>query len=268
MKKVNLHILEHCNFHCAGCFAHFDSKKAKDYDFWKQVLDNLKYSGLVDAINFAGGEPLIHKHFSKLVEYAKQLNFKVSVVTNGYFINEKWLDNNAQNLDCIGIYMDSLNDKITIQLGRCTNKNEIFNLQKLQKVCEYIYAKNLDTKIKLNTVVSRLNYNEKFTDKIKNLDISRWKIMKLKVFDNGKFNNRDLSINNEQFNYFLENNPHKNAVAESSMVNSYLMVDANGNLVDNASDNYKTIGNVYAEKFETLYKKYNTFNHNLYAERY
>ena len=122
--------------------------------------------------------------------------------------------------------------------------------------------------INLNTVVNRLNYNEKFTNKIKNLDISRWKIMKLKVFDNGKFNNRDLSINNEQFNYFLENNPHKNAVAESSMVNSYLMVDANGNLVDNASDNYKTIGNVYAEKFETLYKKYNIFNHNLYAERY
>lgn len=268
MKKVNLHILERCNFHCVGCFAHFKSKGTKGFDFWVQVLDNLKSSNMVSAVNFAGGEPLLHEKLSKLIKYSKKLEFKVSVITNGFYVNQKWLDENAGYLDCLGFSLDSLDEGTSIALGRCTRAKEVFGADRLAKVCEYIRANGFKTKIKINTVVSRKNYREKFVHKIADLEIDRWKILKLKVFDNGKHCNSMLAINDEEFEYFVQNNQYKNAVVEKSMVNSYLMVDANGNLVDNSNYDYKVVGSAFDESFEELYSRYEGFDSKLYAERY
>ena len=116
--------------------------------------------------------------------------------------------------------------------------------------------------------MSRKNYREKFVHKIADLEIDRWKLLKLKVFDNGKHCNSMLAINDEEFEYFVQNNQYKNAVAEKSMVNSYLMVDANGNLVDNSAYDYKVVGSAFDESFEELYSRYEGFDSKLYAERY
>lgn len=268
MKKVNLHILERCNFHCKGCFAHFENEKTKDFYFWKQVLDNLKSSNMVSAVNFAGGEPLLHRGLAELIKYARGLGFKVSVITNGFYVNQKWLDENVDYLDCLGFSLDSLDESTSIALGRCTRANEVFGADRLAKVCEYIRANGFKTKIKINTVVSRKNYREKFVHKIADLEIDRWKLLKLKVFDNGKHCNSMLDINDEEFEYFVENNQYKNAVVEKSMVNSYLMVDANGNLVDNSDYDYKVVGSAFDESFEGLYSRYEGFDSKLYTQRY
>ena len=52
------------------------------------------------------------------------------------------------------------------------------------------------------------------------------------------------------------------------MVNSYLMVNANGNLVDNSDYDYKVVGSAFDESFEELYSRYEGFDSKLYAERY
>ena len=70
MYKVNLHITQKCNYSCKYCFAHFENSNDLEIDDWKEIIDNLKSSNLINEINFAGGEPVLYKDFSKLVEYA------------------------------------------------------------------------------------------------------------------------------------------------------------------------------------------------------
>ena len=83
MFKVNLHLLEGCNFHCRTCFAHFDSRRTLSVMEWKHIIDNLYKSGKVNAINFAGGEPMLYAHLGELIKYVYSLNMKVSIITNG-----------------------------------------------------------------------------------------------------------------------------------------------------------------------------------------
>ena len=81
--KINLHITQKCNYACKYCFAHFDNHDDLTLDQWKHIIDNLKASGLVDAINFAGGEPVLYRDFPALVNYAYDQGFKLSIITNG-----------------------------------------------------------------------------------------------------------------------------------------------------------------------------------------
>ena len=78
--KINLHITERCNFKCKYCFAIFNRKKDLPLESWKKIIDDLKADGRISAINFAGGEPVLYKNFPELIDYAKNLDFKLSII--------------------------------------------------------------------------------------------------------------------------------------------------------------------------------------------
>lgn len=58
-----------------------------------------------------------------------------------------------------------------------------------------------------------------------------------------------------------------NAVFEESLVNSYIMIDASGALVDNSGDSYTKLIDVTSEDFEEGFKKLN-LDKTLYFSRY
>ena len=126
MFKVNLHLLEGCNFHCRTCFAHFDSRRTLNVEEWKHIIDNLYNSGKVNAINFAGGEPMLYVYLGELIKYAYGLNMKVSIITNGSLMTNKWLSKYAQYIDMIGFSIDSFDKNNSIKMGRCSCKNQVF----------------------------------------------------------------------------------------------------------------------------------------------
>ena len=70
--KVNLHICEHCNYHCLHCFAKFGCTKILDDENWKKIADNIISSGSVREINIAGGEPLLHPQMIDIVDYIQR----------------------------------------------------------------------------------------------------------------------------------------------------------------------------------------------------
>lgn len=66
--KVNLHVLEACNFRCFHCFSRFGSNKIMALEDWKKIVDNCMESQVVSEFNIAGGEPLLYKDLIGLVK--------------------------------------------------------------------------------------------------------------------------------------------------------------------------------------------------------
>lgn len=282
--KVNLHLLEPCNYKCKHCFAHFDNHNILPVNVWKHIVDNCSNAIFTHEFNIAGGEPLLYKDLDELILYIKYIGADVSIITNGFLMNETWIKKNAPLLSTIGFSIDSFIPETLLKMGRKTNKNEYLSKERFIELVHLIKKYNPKCKIKVNSVITSLNYTENLIDVLKPLNINRWKILKMKVFKNQEFDNSNISITDSEYNYFLEsnllkinktnknlekeiNNNLKFAVIEDTLKNTYIMIDANGNLVDNSNDNYKIIINAISENFLDGFEKLN-LNKELYFARY
>ena len=210
--KVNLHITERCNFRCKYCFAYFNRRTDLPLESWKKVIDDLKAYGNISAINFAGGEPVLYKNFPELIDYAKNLGFKVSIISNGsLLLDEKFTPLNIfSKLDTLGISVDTFNEKILIELGCCDGNLHVLSEEKFLKIIERAKSVNPAIKIKINTVVCQINKNEQLTEIANRVEINRWKFLNMKLFETENFSNRHLLVSDEEFQRFIERNPLKN----------------------------------------------------------
>jgi radical SAM protein with 4Fe4S-binding SPASM domain len=66
-------------------------EKELTFEEIKGVIDQLREMK-VFSINFGGGEPLLRKDFVDIVKYASDLNFGIILSTNGYLVNDDFLD--------------------------------------------------------------------------------------------------------------------------------------------------------------------------------
>jgi len=55
-----------------------------------------------------GGEPLLSKNIQMFIDYLFEINLEVSLITNGYYLDEKFISKNKNKLSMIGISIDSL----------------------------------------------------------------------------------------------------------------------------------------------------------------
>lgn len=269
--KVNLHITQKCNYACKYCFAHFDHHNDLSVDQWKHIIDNLKASGLVDAINFAGGEPVLYKGFTELVNYAYDQGFKLSIITNGsLMLNPKLMPPELfAKFDTLGISVDSINPKTLVALGACNKSHEVLSYDKLSSLIAIARSANPAIRIKLNTVITNLNADEDLTIIGKELDIARWKMLRMKLFIHEGFNNASLLATQDDFNGFVNRHAEvsRDIVPENDLTRSYIMVDNQGRLLDDETEEYKVVGNLLTEDFTTVFDRY-AFDEATYASRY
>lgn len=128
---------------------------------------------------------------------------------------------------------------------------------------------NPDIKIKLNTVVSKLNKDELLPHVENDLPINRWKFLKIKAFNDGRFSNTDLLITDEYFDTFVARNARTrgDVILEKTLTRSYIMVDSQGNLVDDVGLSYNVVGNLLTEDFTDVFQRYE-LNEDSYRQRY
>lgn len=93
--KVNVHVTEKCNFHCRQCYAKFEEHLVPTTEEWMRIIDNCHASGIVNAYNFAGGEPLLYKGLNKLIKYAYSKGAAVSDMEYQEFVNRNTSTLNA-----------------------------------------------------------------------------------------------------------------------------------------------------------------------------
>lgn len=253
--KINLHILEACNFRCRQCFSKFGTEKLLPVEDWKKIIDNCIAGADVAEFNIAGGEPMLYPGLVELVQYIRDKGVKVSLITNGSLMDEEWIKSCAGMYETIGFSVDSINNETNRKIGRCDRNGKTIPAGRIVELCGLIRKYAPGCRIKINTVVSALNKDEAMSDFIDEIAADRWKILRMKPFQYGSFSNLDIQVSDEEFEEFVERNREKNrekdkedgkeagvetarreVVVEPDMKASYVLIDSNGCLLDNAVD--------------------------------
>lgn len=232
-ETVSFHIVKPCNMSCKFCYATFDDMKLRGQISIADVSNILKK--LADAgvkkITFAGGEPLLYRELSVAIGTAKSYGMTTSIISNGYLIDEEFLQHHVNILDWIGISIDSLNPETNKKIGRIS-QHEINYIDLVHRIKRYGY------KLKINTVVNAYNHHESMHNFIHLTNPSRWKIfdtLRVKGQNDAQF--EEIKTPPGAFEEFIDRHQHPSMVVENNeaMTGSYLLIDPQGRLFENSS---------------------------------
>jgi radical S-adenosyl methionine domain-containing protein 2 len=245
--SINYHLWKPCNASCKFCFASFEDTKeylpkghlSKEESF--ELIDEIILAGF-DKITFVGGEPTLCPWLPELIKKAKLGGLTTMLTTNGFLLDDNYLNKLNNYLDWIALSIDSLHRTTNLKTGRYTQNiipDETFYKNIIKKI------KNHGFRLKINTVVSKLNYSENLSKFIFDIYPERWKVFQvLPIKKQNDKNILDFKINTLQFNLFKHNHQRLlgiDVVFENNeaMVESYLMIDPAGRFIDNSNQIYK-----------------------------
>lgn len=229
---VNFHFASFCNMKCKYCFV----EKAGSYSLeeYFQVIEKL--AKFFSRINFVGGEPTTSPYLIPLVRKAKSVGLECSMVTNGFELihHENKYQELFTLLSSIGISVDSLDDKTNNKIGRKCG-HHIISRNEYEKLCKTIKAHGI--KLKINTVVSKLNLDEDFSKFYKSINPDRIKLFQvLKPNNQLKQNYDDLLVSQEEFTQFIKKqSANVQIVVENNdaMTNAYYILNSECQFLDN-----------------------------------
>jgi len=251
---INWHLTEACNFSCRYCYAHWERHESvkdlirQDYQI-HQLLSELReffnpsnsrnplaweLAWSSTRLNIAGGEPLLFPSVvEETVKSARRVGLRASLITNGSLLTERIARRIGAGLEILGISIDSAQSFSNRLIGRVDSHGEFLDLERLRKAVVAIRDRNPAIRIKLNTVVNRVNWEDDFSDIISLIQPDKWKILRvLPVTD------RSMTVTNEQFECFVDRHrKYRNiSVVEDNqdMVESYLMLDPQGRFFQNS----------------------------------
>jgi len=263
---LNLHLLEQCNYRCGFCFSHFGSPKTQSFSAWKRIIDNVLGYPYVSRINLAGGEPLLLPWLQELANYIRGKGAEVSLITNGSLLPQKADVLRSGAFSMIGLSIDSFSESTLVKMGRCSDNGIPLSYEQCRQLCAFV--KKSDLELKINTVVTKLNFDDEFSP-MKKIAPKRWKILRMQTFKTDNFDNSRLAISDEEYGVFCKRQEALGIpfVPEDSMRNSYVFVDPDGNLIDNAEGKYTPVGNLQKEDFLQCFRRL-PLNWELYNSRY
>lgn len=253
---INLHLTNRCNMNCLFCFGKFKQSDSElSYNNWLKIIE-LIYNDVKHIpnrrLNFAGGEPLLLHYVSDLLDYAKKLGFKTSIITNGSLLSENFLNKNANVLDVVGISIDSLDYHTNVKSGRRLGKAPLSEEDYI-KLCQLVKTYNI--KLKVNTVVHKFNYNKSLAKLLDNVTVDRYKILRMVNISNENNGSEFLLPSDEEFNTFVNEHKRFNPVIEDSgdMIASYIFISPNGDLMDNSCNQFKYDNNILEKGFKDAF---------------
>lgn len=115
IKKLRVSLTDKCNLRCHYCMPvdqiFMDESKYLPVDELVEIVSELKSMGL-EEVRLTGGEPLMRKSFSQIVNELGKLNLKkIGLTTNGIYL-DKYLDVLKSNrVFFLNISLDSLNEE-------------------------------------------------------------------------------------------------------------------------------------------------------------
>jgi radical S-adenosyl methionine domain-containing protein 2 len=231
---INFHLYKPCNYRCRFCFATFRELRGQlDREQAQALLRALRAAG-GEKLNFAGGEPTLHPHIGALVAEARRLGFVTSIITNGARL-PALLAAHAGDLDWVGLSVDSADEAVQARLGRGAGGHVARSLELAAAV------RAGGPRLKLNTVVTALNWQEDMREYVRKFRPERWKVFQvLPVVGQNDGSVDDLLITATQFAAFVERHAPLATeglapVAEdnAAMTDSYAMVDPLGRFYGN-----------------------------------
>ena len=250
-------ITTRCNQKCAYCHG-FRNIPELSFEENKEVLMKLIRAG-VNYITFSGGEALLYPNIVDLLKIARQYGVKSKLITNGSLIaNNEKMREVLDYLDTITLSLDTINDDINEQMGRGRN-----HFTEIKEVLDIL--KDKDIRIKINTVVTKLNINyiEELGEFLNsNYKINEWRIFRFAPLrELAKENQEKFEITDEQFKSTKEifqknykNIGKVNYRDNDDMESKYNLVTANGNIVRTINKKDVVIGNALRQGVDEIVK--------------
>ena len=206
------------------------------------VVEALAAAGF-DKITFVGGEPTLCPWLPDLILRAKELELTTSMVTNGSCVTREWLDSVGGCLDWATVSIDTVDTEKLKRMGRTTKAGPLSEGDYL-RIMDIL--REHDIRLKINTVVTRSNYDEDLAGFIANARPERWKLFQvLLVRGQNDGSVDDLVITHEEFTRYVARNRYVESmgiavVPESNdlMTGSYVMVDPSGRFFDNVTGSH------------------------------
>ena len=227
---VNFHLIKACDSRCKFCFATFRDlhHPRLPTDACRRILDAIREAGCA-KVTFAGGEPTLRRDLGDLVEHARNLGMVTAVVTNGSRL-APLLDTHAHALDWVGLSVDSACEATQRALGR-GHGDHVAQAIALSDAC-----RAAGVRVKLNTVVTALNWEEDLSDLVRRMAPERWKVFQvLRVEGQNDGDVEPLLIDAARFHAFVDRHrPLRDEgfppVVEdnAAMTDSYVMIDPQG----------------------------------------
>ncbi len=248
---VNWHLTAACNFRCRYCFASWDGG-GPGCEVWRdatetgRLLASLRH--LFDPANpttslrerlrwravrlsLAGGEPtLLGDRLPEIAAQARELGFRVSLITNGS--RPAVVAKMAPHLDILGISMDTADAATARLIGRTSSGGDGVSPGDTEALLLATRATHPGLVVKLNTVVSSANVDEDLSGLVQRLRPDRWKVMRMLPVLTG-----ELAVDAAAFRSFV----HRHRAFSSMMTvednrdmeTTYVMVDPHGRFFQN-----------------------------------
>lgn len=159
LETIVFQVTTRCPFACPQCYMQRGNRDLLLHD-GKQMMNRLRASG-GSAVQFTGGEPLVHRELPALIEYAKQNDLLSMVATSGFRQSaETYQELMDKGLDvlCVSLndmdagrnaatresYDDSLAAiKTACKIGMCCCVNVVVtdqNIDNLEKLSEHLFG--------------------------------------------------------------------------------------------------------------------------------
>jgi radical S-adenosyl methionine domain-containing protein 2 len=247
-----------CNYRCRFCFGGYKTLKRTLDDSRLLDIPVLLAEAGCQKITFEGGEPLLNPRTFELVERAKNAGLTTCLVTNGSLLTLDKLERLSENLDWLGLSADSANEDTEVALGRGYG-NHVNQIVRLSD-----WAHDLGIALKVNSVITKLNYREDMKEFIKSLKPRRFKAFQVLLIRGENENAcEQLAIDQLEFDYFVENHKELEACgisfvpeSQEDMIGSYIMMLPDGSFYSNLNESYNYgETSIFDERVETAFKE-------------
>ena len=156
MKRLWVTVTSRCNIRCKTCGL-WRTQWDLPYKTAKEVMENYPY---MERLVWLGGEVFLYKHFEEMFDEAcKWNNLKQQIITNGYVLNEKWMNKiiKAENTE-LTFSIDGVTKEVYEEIRQGSNFERvisniryIFNLKK---------TLGIKKDIRMNSVIMKTNYKQ------------------------------------------------------------------------------------------------------------
>lgn len=249
---INFHITDKCNYRCKYCFANFQRPDLTLEDA-KRVVDSIceyfEKNNIHDGrINIAGGEPSIYPHLDEIIDYIYERGVRISIISNGSFLSVDRVNAWRGKVEMIGLSIDAASESGCLSIGRCQGGCKPQSLAQLAKIADAIHKCGM--RLKINTVVSRLNLDEDMLSVYQTLKPDKLKMLCVHEAK-GLMHDEENSFvpSEEDYRRFVARNGYISkdcilVIEESGyMENAYLIIDPQGDVILNEHGTAKRYGN-------------------------
>lgn len=260
MKKRSIcwNITSRCNENCRFCYRILMDRE-NDLEKNKKILELLTKLS-VSKISWTGGEALLYPDLIELLKISKKNGIVNNLLTNGKELSRKKILELEPYLDYITLSYDSNSSDIYKMMGRGEEHGN-----NVIEILDYIEKNNVDIKIKINTLVSKLNKDEivDIGNILNKYKIERWRLFKFLPLRNCAIgNSQEFKIDDKEFNYIVSNirklyyKSMRISKRDEDMIQSnYLLINSIGDFIITEDFKDKIIYNIDESNIRKI-KKY------------